>query len=115
MNLCTLLVLLGAGLAMGGAASAQDIPPKPALQGTQYAQTCGWYAIYACTRGRGEASGIAARYRGYVINTSSDEFPNFASGWYCVVEGPMNRGQASDLASYARRDGYSTAYVKNSC
>jgi hypothetical protein len=120
MTRCVLLVLLGVSLAWGGAASAQDgaytpAPKAPQMGGMQFAQTCGWCAIYACTQGHREASGIAARYRGYVSNTSSDEFPNFRAGWYCVVEGPTSQGQATDWASDGRRSGYGTAYAKNSC
>jgi hypothetical protein len=78
------------------------------------AQSC-WYAIMACSTSRGEASAWSNRHGvGRVINTSSDEFPNFTAGYYCVVEGPMGQGEAQATARSYR--GISpTSYAKRGC
>ena len=92
-------------------ALAQQAPGTPNIR---VAQAC-WYAIMACSTSRGEAirwsnnNGV-----GRVINTSSDEFPNFTPGYYCVVEGPMGQGQAQ--ATARRYRGISpTSYAKSGC
>ena len=51
---------------------------------------------------------------GYVINTSSDEFPNFTPGYHCVVEGPMGQGQAQATAR-SHRNISPTSYAKSGC
>jgi hypothetical protein len=109
------LTLVIAGVFGGAAASAQQDAPRPTHKGVQLAQVCGWFAIYACSRGYADAAGVATRYRGYVIDTSDPTYPNFRGGWYCVVEGPTSRDQALALAAYARRDGHHTAYAKSNC
>jgi hypothetical protein len=82
----------------------------------QVAQACGWYAIYVCSRSRGEAQRWANRNTGRVINTSRARYPNFQPGYYCTVEGPMGRSAALANAARWRRSGASpTAYAKNAC
>ena len=88
--------------------------PRPA-EGVRVAQNCGWYAIMLCSRSGGEAQRWSRNHGvGYVVNTSSNDYPNFASGWFCVVEGPMGQGRAQATANGYR--GISPqAYVKNAC
>lgn len=108
-------LVLGLAGAFGGvAASAQAQASRP-QKGTQLAQRCGWYAIYYCSRGYRDAARFADRYRGFVIDSSDADLPNFRPGWYCVVEGPTSRGEALDWAGYAKRDGHPEAYAKSSC
>jgi len=78
------------------------------------AQAC-WYAIMACSPSHAEANRWSNSHGvGRVINTSSDEFPNFTPGYYCVVEGPMSQGEAQSTARSYR--GISpTAYAKSGC
>lgn len=80
----------------------------------QVAQVCGWFAIYYCSRGAGDAQRWASRNRGHVIDTSSARYPNFRGGYYCVVDGPTSHGNAVNLANSMRRVS-STSYAKNSC
>jgi hypothetical protein len=93
-------------------------PQPPAVQAgraqVQVAQAC-WYAIMLCSRSRSDATRWSNQNGiGYVINTSSDEFPNFTAGYYCVVEGPMGQGRAQATANSYR--GISpTAYAKSGC
>ena len=81
----------------------------------QVAQACGWYAISVCTRGRGGAGRAANTYGGYVIDSSSAEYPNFSPGWYCAVDGPMGKRAANQRKREMRQDGASSAYIKNGC
>jgi hypothetical protein len=102
------------------ALEASDRPAAgsaPVADGTfQVAQACGWYAIFICSRSRGEAQRWANRYTGYVINTNSRQYPNFAAGWFCAVQGPMGHTAAVATAARWRRSGASpTAYAKNAC
>jgi hypothetical protein len=104
------------GVLGGAVASAEPQRiSRPPQKGVQLAQVCGWFAIYYCSRGYQEAASVAARYRGFVVDSSDPRLPNFRPGWYCVAEGPTGRLQALDWAAYARRDGFSTAYAKSSC
>ena len=88
--------------------------PRPA-PGVRLAQNCDWYASMLCSRSAGEAQRWSRNNGvGYVVNTSSNDYPNFAAGYFCVVEGPMSQGRAQATANSYR--GISPqAYVKNSC
>jgi hypothetical protein len=108
------LALAVAGV-LGGAAASVPERAGPSQKGTQLAQVCGWFAIYYCSRGYGDAARFAGRYRGFIIDSSDPRLPNFRPGWYCVAEGPTSRSQALSWAAYARRDGHRTAYAKSSC
>ncbi len=102
--------------ALAGAASveqqSQARPAGPA--NVRMAQAC-WYAIMACSPSRSEANRWSSSHGvGRVINTSSDEFPNFTPGYYCVVEGPMSQSEAQSTARSYR--GISpTSYAKSGC
>jgi hypothetical protein len=80
------------------------------------AQSACWYAVYFCSRNQGEASRWARdrRHPGSVLNTSSDEFPNFAPGYYCVADGPMGQRAAQNAAARARNVA-PTSYAKSAC
>lgn len=88
----------------------------PSSERVRVAQGACWFAIFLCSRSRGEAQ----RWRsdngvGRVIHTSSDEYPNFQAGYYCVVQGPMGRSAAQNAARRARSSGMSgSAYAKAS-
>jgi hypothetical protein len=102
-------------LATGAALEPQPAPPVAAEAGKiRLAQAC-WYAIMACSTSRAEANRWANNHGvGYVINTSSDEFPNFTRGYFCVVEGPMGQSEAQATArSY--RNISPTSYAKRGC
>jgi len=116
-NLLIATALVGAPtLAAGNALQSQPAPSIATETGTKVrvAQAC-WYAIMACSTSRAEANRWSNNNGvGYVINTSSDEFPNFTPGYYCVVEGPMGQGQAQATArSY--RNISPTSYAKSGC
>jgi hypothetical protein len=115
-NLLIAAIMIAApALATGATLELQPAPPAAAEAGkTRVAQAC-WYAIMACSTSRAEANRWANNHGvGYVINTSSDEFPNFTPGYFCVVEGPMGQGQAQATArSY--RNISPTAYAKSGC
>lgn len=99
-------------------APEQAAPSSP-LSGQEprivVAQACGWYAILGCFRSPGEANRWTSRIDyGYVISTTSEQFPNFRPGYYCVVNGPTSRGRAQRIAA-GWRDVVPDAYVKNAC
>jgi hypothetical protein len=110
--------------APGIAAPLQPLDPLSALSskpriesGQRYAQRGGgcWYAVLHCSRGRADANRWSRQNGGEVINTSSDEFPNFQRGYYCVVNGPMSRDRAQGEARRWRNSGVSRdAYAKDS-
>lgn len=118
--------MLGRGIVIAGwmmaatSASASQTPAvsngaTPAAGSYQIAQACGWYAISVCSRGRGRARRAANRYGGYVIDSSSEAYPNFRPGWYCAVEGPTSKRQANQRKREMREDGADSAYIKNGC
>lgn len=80
-------------------------------------QSCGWYVVTNCKPSFDEARAFAdERGTGYVINTSSPDFPNFAKGYFCVVSGPTGHDAAVAAATHWRTTGVSPgAYAKNSC
>ncbi|NEV01372.1 hypothetical protein [Bradyrhizobium uaiense] len=88
-------------------------PPRAFAQSS----SCGWYAITYCKPTYEEASAFAKRTgTGYVLNTSSPEYPNFASGFFCVAAGPMDRETAISTVDYWRSSGVSlSAYAKSAC
>lgn len=103
-------------------ASASQTPPVgnnatavPTTGSYQIAQACGWYAISVCSRGRGRAQNAANRFGGYVIDSSSEAYPNFQPGWYCAVEGPTSKRQARIRRREMRQDGATSSYIKNGC
>jgi hypothetical protein len=102
----------------GCAAAAPFTPSVPVRidQGLiRPVQACGFYAILGCYGTRGEAQRWSNQIdAGYVINTTSAEYPNFRSGYYCVVNGPTSRGQAQGIAA-SWRGVVPSAYVKNAC
>jgi hypothetical protein len=108
------LTVFGVPAVAAGAAIGPRQPAPPASPKVQVAQAC-WYAIMLCSTSRSEATRWSNNNGiGYVINTSSDEFPNFRAGYYCVVEGPMGQGRAQATANSYR--GISpTAYAKSGC
>ena len=105
------LTVAGLPALLAAPAVAQQAPAAPNIR---MAQAC-WYAILACSNTSGEARAWSNRHGvGRVINTSSDEFPNFRAGYYCVVIGPMGAGQAQATARSYR--GISpTSYAKSGC
>ncbi len=84
---------------------------------TQVAQVCGWFAISVCSTTFRKAQRAVNRWgEGYVVDTSSSEYPNFAPGYFCAVSGPKSRGAAMATARNMRRAGISSsAYAKSSC
>lgn len=103
---------LAAGNALQSPAASRIAAPEGAK--VRVAQGC-WYAILACSTSNREANNWMNRYGvGEVINTSSDEFPNFTRGYYCVVIGPSGQRDAQATARSYR--GISpTAYAKSGC
>ena len=117
-NLLVALTVIGAP-ALAAGATVEPLQPAPSITTengarVRVAQAC-WYAIMACSTSRAEANRWSSSHGvGRVINTSSDEFPNFTAGYYCVVEGPMSQGRAQATARSYR--GISpTAYAKSGC
>ena len=100
-------ILIVAALAMVSGAQIANAQNK----------ACGWYAITDCKPTYEEAAAYAqSTGSGFVINTSSPAFPNFASGYFCVVNGPLDRSTAIDTANYWQSTGASPgAYAKNAC
>jgi hypothetical protein len=101
------------------AASARPAAPSIAMPASRapirMAQAACWYAILHCARSSGEATRWSERNGGQVINTSSDEFPNFQRGYHCVVIGPMSRAAALAEARQWKSSGRSrAAYAKES-
>lgn len=91
-------------------------PPPPPQNHTNPAPRCGWYAIAYCSREYSAVEGVNQQVRGVIVNTSDRAaYPNFASGWYCASHGPMDRSTALARAEQLKREGYPTAYAKNSC
>jgi hypothetical protein len=90
--------------------------PADANQGlVRPVQACGFYAILGCFGTRGEAQRWSNQIEdGYVINTTSAEYPNFRSGYYCVVNGPTSVGRAQSIAA-GWRGVVPSAYAKNAC
>jgi len=80
-------------------------------------QSCGWYVVTNCKPSFDEARSFADKNgTGYVINTSSPDFPNFARGYFCVVSGPTDHDAAVAAAAHWRTTGISPqAYAKNAC
>lgn len=101
---------MSASIWAAGAREASSFKPM------QFAQACGWYAIMHCGSAE-SARGYQRRTgAGFIINTSSVNFPNFQPGFFCVVQGPAPRSDALILAQQWRTSGYSpTAYAKNAC
>jgi hypothetical protein len=77
-------------------------------------QSCGWFAIYFCSRDWREARQAASDEGGRVVDSSSPEFPNFRPGWYCSAFGPMSYDEAVSTRD-SLRGRYPTAYAKSSC
>lgn len=119
-NLLAALAVIGAPV-LAAATSVQPTPRATPPAATaengarvRVAQAC-WYAILACSTSNREANNWMNRHGvGEVINTSSDEFPNFTRGYYCVVIGPSGQSQAQATARSYR--GISpTSYAKSGC
>jgi hypothetical protein len=101
-----------ASFLMGGIAQAQNAGDRP----FQMAQACGWYAVVHCGSSASARSFAQRAGAGRIINTSSDNFPNFQPGYFCVVQGPMDRRTALEVAADWRARGLSpSAYAKSSC
>jgi len=81
----------------------------------QVAQACGWYAISVCSQSSKAANSAANSYGGYVLDTSSQAYPNFRPGWYCAVEGPSSKSSANRRKREMQQDGARSAYIKNGC
>jgi hypothetical protein len=117
-NLLVALAVIGAP-ALAAGATVEPLQPAPRLAAEdgariRMAQAC-WYAIMACSTSRAEANRWSSSHGvGRVINTSSDEFPNFTAGYYCVVEGPMSQSRAQATAAGYRRIS-PTSYAKSGC
>jgi hypothetical protein len=102
--------------AVTNAAPFSSSIPADANQGlVRPVQACGFYAILGCFGTRGEAQRWSNQIdEGYVINTTSAEYPNFRSGYYCVVNGPTSLGRARNIAA-GWRSVVPSAYAKNAC
>ena len=110
-------ILAAAALMTSGAALASGPAPllshAPSL--VSPVQACGFYAILGCFRTPAEAARWNGQIQGgYVINTTSQAYPNFRPGYFCVVAGPTGNGQAQGIAASWRRY-IPDAYVKNAC
>jgi len=115
-------LFLAAALACAPLAASTEVDAAPGQTVTpnstgsyQVAQACGWYAISRCSRGRRGARRGVARHGGYVIDTSSDAYPNFRPGWYCAVVGPTSRRRAQRRVRDMRYEGARSAYIKSGC
>jgi hypothetical protein len=105
--------LLSLSMLLASSALA-DPAPRNALQ---VAQACGWYVVTDCKPSFDEARQYADdNGTGYVINTSSPDFPKFTKGYFCVVSGPTDHDAAVAAAAHWRITGISPdAYAKNGC
>lgn len=97
-----------------------DPAPPPDSDGqsateSQPASVCGWYAIHYCSRDWAAAEDQSGEFGGHTIDTSDPAYPNFADGWYCSVLGPTEKSRANEIAIGAKRRGFPSAYIKNSC
>lgn len=109
-------VLAAAPITASAEVGGRAAPSATAPAGSyQVAQACGWYAISVCSRSRGAARRAANTHGGYVIDSGSDEFPNFRPGWWCAVNGPMSRRRALRRADDMRYEGARSAYAKSAC
>ena len=96
LSATALLAALAVGLAT----------PSPA-----HAQTCGWFAVGACTRA---AAGYPSNPMGWaIVNTSQVE--GFRSGFFCVASGPQGRSGAQRDRDALRAMGVRGAYIKRGC
>jgi hypothetical protein len=109
--LLAITLLLGFGSV--AVASERDQPEVP----VQVAQACGWFAIYSCSTRAGEVQNFISRTGfGFMIDSSSNMFPNFRPGFYCAGDGPMNKSRADAFVREALHSGMApTAYAKRSC
>jgi hypothetical protein len=110
-GLCVAVTLcLGAGAAH---AAERDVSAGT----VQMAQACGWFAIYSCsTRASETQKFINTTGFGFMIDSSSNLFPNFRPGYYCAGDGPVNKARAENFAREGRHTGLApSAYVKSSC
>jgi hypothetical protein len=113
-SFATLAFLASCGCA-AAAPFTQSVPAQLHQDIIRPVQACGFYAILGCYGTRGEAQRWSNQIdAGYVINTTSAEYPNFRSGYYCVVNGPTSRGRAQGIAA-SWRGVVPSAYVKNAC
>lgn len=109
------LALMSSSALAGAAPFGSSIPTASNRHLIHPVQACGFYAILGCYGTRGEAQRWSNQIdEGYVINTTSAEYPNFRSGYYCVVNGPTSRGRAQSIAA-GWRSVIPSAYVKNAC
>ena len=128
-RICLATTLMAVGLALATHAGHATSPADGAQDGSrvsakarsshiQVAQRCGLYVIGTCSRSSREANREADEIGlGYVINTSSSNYPNFRSGFYCVVEGPLDdRYEAEAIRRrWLRRGAPSSTYIKDAC
>lgn len=109
------ILAAGALTLLASSAFAASVPqsPVPGGDGFEPVASCGWYAIYRCSKSYAAADEWANNSGlGYVIDT--DEYDNFRPGWYCVVEGPMSRNRAQK-AVRDNRDISHDGYAKYGC
>ncbi len=110
-----MLSMLAGAASIATASPLQNQTPALSQEALSSFAACGWYAISACSPSHAEAQNFASQHgTGYVINTSSPEFPNFRPGYFCVVNGPMSYGAANSTVARLRRVS-PTAYAKNGC
>ncbi len=114
LSVAALMMAASAASASQSAIGNAENASRPAGS-YQVAQACGWYAISVCSRNRSGANRAANAYGGYVIDSSSEAYPNFRPGWYCAVEGPTSKGKANRRKREMRQDGAGSAYIKNGC
>ncbi len=98
-----------------GPAVASD--SAPSREPVQVVQACGWFAIYSCSTRAGEVQAFIQRTGfGFMIDSSSNMFPNFRPGYFCAGDGPVTKARADYFVREAHHTGLApTAYLKRSC
>jgi len=75
--------------------------------------TC-WYVVLYCKPDKRNVENWSRQHGGEVIDTSSDEFPNFTRGFFCAVVGPLkSRSAAQAEAKSWQTRAAPEAYVKD--
>lgn len=88
--------------------------PVHARNVVRVAQSTCWYVVLYCKPSKRAVENWSSANGGEVIDTSSDEFPNFSRGYFCAVVGPLkSRSAAQAEAKHWQAGAAPDAYVKD--
>jgi hypothetical protein len=110
-------IVLAFGLTCAMMSPAVADGRTPTREPVQMAQACGWFAIYSCSTRASEVQAFIQRTGfGFMIDSSSNMFPNFRPGYFCAGDGPVTKARADSFVREAQHTGLApTAYIKSSC